>query len=123
MDASGLSDYQLFELSRNPKLDPAIRELASAEMEHRKLTDEQMGLLLLKRERLFQEHVPVTLDQGQKLLLMIFPFYRRYHRFLPGQPGRYIPQNRTCKAFWRYVCIGYVVWLVGLIVVARLLRH
>ena len=123
MDTRALSDYQLFELSRNPKLDPDIRELANTELGHRQLSDEQMGLLLLKRERLFRENAPVSLTQAHKLMLVVFPFYRRYHRFIPGQPGQYLAQDRTWKSFWRYVCIGYVVWLVAFIFVVILLHR
>lgn len=119
MDVSKLSDYQLFELSRNKKLDPAITQLAGKELKGRQLTEEQMGLLLLKRDRLFKENEPVSLQQSQKIVLMIFPLFR----LLPGFVSSLdLPRNRTWKGFWRYVCVGYVIWIIGIYLLVRLFR-
>ncbi|TDX02348.1 hypothetical protein [Dinghuibacter silviterrae] len=73
MDVSGLSDYQLFELSSNRKLDPDIRAAAAGELERRNLTDEQRGLLLLKREQLLGESQP----ESNKLLRVMNWFLGR----------------------------------------------
>ena len=42
MDPSKLSDYQLYELIQNNKLDPSIRNAANREFEDRKLTIDQV---------------------------------------------------------------------------------
>jgi hypothetical protein len=51
MDATRLSDAQLFELSANPALDPVIREAAEREMKRRGLNEEERERLQYRRSK------------------------------------------------------------------------
>lgn len=118
MDCTSLSDYQLYEIIQNSKLDQRIRQTANDEFNKRKLSLEEVQKLILKHDSHFVPEKREGLKFKYRLLLIICPFLIEIHSLIAGRmlaKG----QKSKWKDYWIYICLGYLLWTVGIILFAK----
>lgn len=124
MDSSNLSDYQLYEIIQNEKLSQKIRQSANDEFRKRKLSIGQIQELISKHDSQFSPDTKDGLAVQHKILLVIFPLFVEIHSLIAG---RMLAKGhkRKWKDYWIYVCIGFFIWTVAIILFAKyyLFRH
>lgn len=118
MDLSNLTDYQLYEIIQNSKLDNDIRKLANNEFNKRKLSIDQIQEIIARHDTQFQPAKDEPLKIQYKLLLIIFPF------FIPIQSafsGKWLAkgQKRKWKDYWFYLSLGYLFWTIAVILFSK----
>ncbi|MGC4037025.1 MAG: hypothetical protein QM764_13790 [Chitinophagaceae bacterium] len=118
MDFSKLTDYQVYEISQDLGISVDIRTSADNELIKRKLSYEQVRDIVLQHESQFKAEKQSDLMWEFKILLVIFPF------FIPRRislTSKWLAsgQKRKWKSFWFYVCLGYLLWTVIAILIAR----
>jgi hypothetical protein len=119
MNLKELTDYQLYVLIQNQKLDSTITRLANEEFKTRQLSFDQIQQIVAKHDAQFQPETDEPLSISHKIFLVIFPFLTIIQAIMAG---KYLATNKRKKwrDFWLYICIGYFAWTVGIIVVVRL---
>jgi hypothetical protein len=123
MDLAKLTEYQLYELIQNAKLDKEIRTVAKQEFDRRKLTYAQIQDISLKHEAQFAPDKDEPLELRMKLYLLFWPF--TLGRYFAGIP-RYLSkgQKRKWKEYWLFMCLGYLLWTIIVILIGReVFRH
>jgi hypothetical protein len=122
LDASKLTNYQLYALIQNVNLDEAITALATAELDRRKLSETDKADLASKHQLRFRVDKGESLSINNRLLLLAFPFLMS-----KIFPGKYLAQGQKqqWKDYWLYMMGGYLVWTIGIIAFCRfiLFRH
>jgi len=120
MNLKELTNYQLYELIQNKKLDTTITRLANDEFKARQLSVDQIQQIIARHDAQFQPERDEPLSVTHKIFLVIFPFLTIIQAIIAS---KYLATNNRKKwrDFWLYICIGYLVWTVGVIVVVRLL--
>lgn len=121
MSLKELTDYQLYELIQNKKLDSTIRNSANNEFQARKLSVDQIQQVIAKHDAQFQPEKDEPLSLSDKIFLIAFPFLTMIQAIIAG---KYLVRNERKKwrDFWLYICIGYLAWTVGIIIVVKLMR-
>ena len=119
MDISNLSDYQLYELIQNPKMDAEVRRLANIEFDRRRLTLEQIQGIISKHDLQFKPEPAKGLKSEHKLLLILFPF------LIPIQSviaAKFLAkgEKKKWKDYWLYLCLGYLTWTILIITFFKL---
>jgi hypothetical protein len=106
LNTSGLSDYQLYQLSKNYKLDKGIRIAADEEIKKRNLSEEYLQKISIIKET-NADNKPVQIPN--KYLLMLFPFTWIVHvivsKKFPAEKDK-IKQNE----YWIFFMVGCVAW-------------
>jgi len=122
MDLSQLSNYGLYEIIQNEKLDKKIRALANNEFTSRKLTNEQLNAVIRQHDQLFTPEKSEPLSLKYKIIALIIPFFWVVHVLMTS---RYLArgQKRKWNEYWLFFCIGLVLWTVGLILAGRYLMN
>ena len=118
MDTSQLTDYQLYEIIQDKKLHNHIRIVANKEFNKRNLSINDLREIVLRHESLYNKVEEKALPWQYRILLIICPFILPLHtiiasRFLTGNA------NRKWKAYWLYICFGFVVWTIALLAFSR----
>jgi hypothetical protein len=118
MNFKQLSNYQLYEIIQNQKLDKDIRTLATDEFDLRKLTMEQIREIIKKRESLFQPEKGEHLNFKYKIVALIIPFFWVIHVLMTS---RYLArgQKRKWNEYWLFFCIGLLLWTIAIIIIAK----
>ncbi|MBV4360343.1 hypothetical protein [Pinibacter aurantiacus] len=121
MKLTELSNYQLYSLIQNNKLDASIREPANTEFENRKLTVDQIKEIVKQHDLLFKPDNDEGLSSYNKAFLIFVPAFFTIQVLIAG---RYLANNerKKWKDFWLYVSLGYVLWTVAIITLAKLNR-
>jgi len=122
MNVTGLSNYQLYSLIQNDRLDPSIRKLANAEFENRKLTLDQIQEIVKQHDLQFKPDKDEGLSLANKVFLIIVPAFFTIQVLIAG---RYLAKNerKKWKDFLFYISIGYLLWTIGIILVLRFNRR
>ncbi|MFT3705996.1 MAG: hypothetical protein QM802_26755 [Agriterribacter sp.] len=118
MNCTNLSDYQLYELIQNEKLDKAIRQTANEEFNRRKLSLAQLEDLIAKHDSQFVPEKEKSLKTHYKLLLIVCPFFIEIHSLFAGRmlaKG----QKQKWKDYWIYICLGFSIWTIGIVLYAK----
>ena len=117
MNASKLSDYQLYEILQNDKLQDAIKKIANDEFNKRRLSKDQLQEIIKKHDDHFRPGNE-GLAIKYKLLLIALPFFVPIHGIIAA---RLIPvgQKMKTKQYWFYICVGYLFWTVVVILFCR----
>ena len=118
LDLNKLSDYHLFEIIRNEKLDPNIRKAANSIFNNRKLSTDQIRQLEAKHDSLFIADQQKGLRLYQKVLLVICPLFIEIHSLIAGRmlaKG----QKQKWKDYWLFLCLGFLVWTIAIILFAK----
>jgi hypothetical protein len=121
MNLKELTDYQLYELIKNKKLDSTISKLANDEFKARQLSLEEIQQIIARHDAHFQPEKDEPLSLSYKIFLIVFPFFTIIQAIIAGN---YLANNqqRKWKDFWLFICVGYLAWTVGIIITVRLLR-
>ena len=121
MNLKELTDYQLYELIQNKKLDSTITKLANEEFRARQLSLEQIQQIISRHDAQFQPEKDESLSLSHKIFLIVFPFLTIIQAIAAG---KYLANNkqRKWRDFWLYICVGYLAWTIGVIIAVRLLR-
>jgi hypothetical protein len=122
MEVKELSNYQLYALIQNHKLDPSIRNLANSEFDSRKLTIEQIGEIVNRHDAQFKPDKDEGLSLAYKIFLVLFPAVLTIQVLIAG---RDLANNRRkkWKDFWLFVSLGYLFWTIAIIFIVRLTRR
>jgi hypothetical protein len=121
MNVTEPSNYQLYPLIQNDKLDSSIRKLANTEFENRKLTLEQIQQIVRQHDIHFKPDKDEGLSILNKCFLIVVPAFFTIQVLIAG---RYLANNerKKWKDFWLYVSLGYLFWTVAIILFFRLSR-
>jgi hypothetical protein len=121
MNEKELTNYQLYALIQNHKLDPSIRDLANREFDSRKLTIEQIEEIVERYDAQFQPDKDEGLSLAYKLFLIVFPAVLTIQVLIAG---RDLANNKRkkWKDFWLFVSLGYLFWTIAIILIVRLFR-
>jgi hypothetical protein len=117
-NCSELSDYQLYEIIQNEKLDKRIRQVANDEFNRRKLSLIQIQSLIAKHDSQFLPDKGTGLKTHFKVFLIICPFFIEIHSLFAGRmlaKG----QKQKWKDYWVYICLGLLLWTIGIILYAK----
>lgn len=118
MDLSSLTNYQLYEIIQNSKLDAELRKAANDEFNNRKLSIDEIQKIVARHDAHFQPDKDKTLKLEYKLLLILFPF------LIPVQSvfaGKWLAKGhkRKWKDYWFYLLLGYLFWTIVVILIAK----
>ncbi len=118
MDSTNLSNYQLYGIIQNKNLSHTIRQSANEEFDKRRLSIDKIQELILKHDSQFSPDKVEGLKIQYKLMLIIFPFFVEIHSLVAG---RMLAKGykRKWKDYWIYVCLGFFIWTVAIIVFAK----
>jgi hypothetical protein len=121
MNLKELTDYQLYELIQNKKLDSTIAKLVNEEFKARQLSLAQIQQIITRHDAQFRPEEDESLSLSHKIFLIVFPFLTIIQAILAG---KYLANNkqRKWRDFWFYICVGYLAWTVAVIITARPLR-
>ncbi len=113
-----MTDYQLYEISQNSKLDNDIRKLANNEFNSRKISVDEIQKIVLRHEAQFQPDIEDGLKFQYIILLVLFPF------FIPIQSvfaGKWLAKGhkRKWKDYWFYLSVGYLFWTIIILFLAK----
>ncbi|MBO9682877.1 MAG: hypothetical protein J7502_09465 [Flavisolibacter sp.] len=117
MDLSSLTNYQLYEIIQNIKLDTEIRKAANNEFNNRKLSVDEIQEIVARQDAHFQPDKDETLKLEYKLLLILFPFVIPVQSVFAGKclaKGH----KRKWKEYWFYLSLGYLFWTIIVILIA-----
>ena len=117
MDASKLTDYQLYEIIQNRKLHTDIKRIATEEFSKRQISHYQLNEIIKRHDQQFRpSNEGIALKY--KLLLIAFPFMFPVHGIIVARFIR-IEERRKRKEYWFYVCVGFVCWTIIAILFSR----
>lgn len=118
MDTKHLSNYQLYEIIQNDKIDFNIRNLANVEFINRKLSLEEVQLIIAKHDLQFKPEMENGLKLSYKLILILFPFFFYIHSLIAG---RILAEGNKIKwkEYWKYICFGYLLWTLIVILFSK----
>jgi hypothetical protein len=124
MDSTNLSDYQLYEIIQNMRLDQNIRQAANDEFNKRKLSIDQIQQLIAKHDSQFTSDKEEGIQTKYKILLIICPLFIEIHALIAGRmlaKG----QKQKWKDYWLFICLGYLTWTIAIMILAKyyLFRH
>jgi hypothetical protein len=118
MNLSSLTNYQLYEIIQNSKLDSGIRKLANDEFNSRRLSIDEIQKIVSRRDAHFLPEKNESLKLQYKILLILFPFV------IPIQSvfaGKWLASGhkRKWKDYWFYLSLGYLFWTITIILIAK----
>lgn len=118
MDILELTDYQLYELIQNSKLDKNLRNLANSEFNNRKIGIEKIQEIVQRHDAQFKPEKNEPLKAAYKILILLLPF------LVPIQSlfaTKWLAQGQTRKwrDYWFYLSLGYFLWTILIIVFAK----
>lgn len=118
MDAIKLSNYQLYEIIQNGKLEHGIREIANNEFINRKLSIEEVEQLIAIHDSQFKPNGEQGLKFQYRILLILFPFFTDIQSLIAG---RILSKGYKSKwkEYWLYISLGYLMWTVIVILFAK----
>jgi hypothetical protein len=124
MDSTNLSDYQLYEIIQNMRLDQNIRQAANDEFNKRKLSIDQIQQLIAKHDSQFTSDKEEGIQTKYIILLIICPLFIEIHALIAGRmlaKG----QKQKWKDYWLFICLGYLTWTIAIMILAKyyLFRH
>jgi len=118
MDLSSLTNYQLYGIIQNSKLDTEIRKAANDEFNNRKLSVDDIKKIVARHNTHFRPDKDEPLKLEYKLLLILFPFV------IPVQSvfaTKWLAKGHKCKwkDYWFYLSLGYFFWTIIVILIAK----
>ena len=118
MNLKELTNYQLYEIIQNQKLDRQLRTAANDEFNVRKLSDSEIQEIISKHDSLFHQDKNEPLSVRYKILAVTIPFFWVVHVL---STSRYLArgQKRKWNQYWLFFCIGLVSWTIAIILFAR----
>lgn len=123
MSLKQLSNFQLYEIIQNQKLDKSIKAGAKEELNLRALTKDEHEEIIRRHSAVSPSRKAEPLNIGYKMLALVIPFFWVIHVVITSRfPSR--GQNRKWKEYWLFFCIGLLLWTIGIVIFARLtIKH
>lgn len=118
MDASKLTDQQLYDIIENNKLDNSIRTIADTAFNNRNIPVAKIEEIVAAHGKAFVPDKTEPLSSYSKILIILFPFFWVIHGLIAGRmlaKG----QKRKWKEYWQFLMIGLVLWTIGVIAFAK----
>ena len=111
-----LSDFQLYVIIQNKKLDEEIRQCANEEFIKRKLSSTQLGALADRFDSEVSMDTSTSLKTGYKILILISPFLVVIHSLFAG---RMLAKRkiRKWKQYWFCICLGFLLYTVAFLLI------
>lgn len=118
MDVNQLTNYQLYEIIQNQKLDKQIRTAANDEFNLRKIDTGEIQEIINKHDSLFQPDKSEPLGVKYKILALTIPFFWVIHVLMTS---RYLArgQKRKWNEYWLFFCIGLVIWTIAIVIIGK----
>jgi hypothetical protein len=118
MDLSSLTNYQLYEIIQNSKLDTEIRKAPNDQFNNRNQSVDDIQKIVARHDAQFRPDKDESLKLEYKLLLILFPFV------IPVQSvfaGKLLAKGykRKWKDYWFYLSLGYLFWTIIVILIAK----
>lgn len=120
MNCSNLSNFQLYGLIQNVKLDNEIRTLAKNEFESRDLNESIKQDLVQKYDGLFLKKENDSLRLRYKIIAIAFPFWVPLQAIIISK-WLSNGNKENWKVYWKYIIIGNVLWTAIVILYGRFL--
>jgi hypothetical protein len=119
MSLKQLSNFQLYEIIQNPRIDKSIKAFAKQEFDLRELTNEEIEEITGQHNAVYPSRKTEPLNIGYKILAMLIPFFWVIHVVITSRyPSR--GQKRKWNEYWLFFCIGLLLWTIGFVIFARL---
>jgi len=118
MNLSKLTDYQLYELIQNSKLDKDLRNLANSEFNNRKLGIEKIQEIVQRHDTQFEPEKDEPLNAEYKILILLFPLVIPIQSLFATK-WLAIGQKRKWKEYWFYLTLGYFIWTILIIAFSK----
>jgi hypothetical protein len=118
MHLKELSNYQLYEIIQNQKLDKNILKAANVEFNLRNLSSDEIQEIIIKHDSLYQPGKDEPLNIKYKMLALVVPFVWIVHLLMTS---RYLArgQKRKWKEYWMFFCLGLLLWTIAIILIGR----
>jgi len=118
MDLSSLTNYQLYEIVQNLKLDSEIRKKANIEFNNRNLSVDDIEQIVATHDANFRPGKDEPLKLEYKLLIILFPF------IVPVQSvfaAKWLAKGHKLKwkDYWFYLSLSYLLWTINAILIAK----
>lgn len=119
LDFSKLSNFQLHVLLLNPDLDEDIRNGAKKEFNKRNIGNEGIQELEALYKNKFKSSPEPKIATEYKFLLVIFPFLSFVIWGIIA--GKMLAKGhlKKTKEFWNCITLGYLLWTVIALLIAR----
>jgi hypothetical protein len=120
MNLNQLTNYQLYEIIQNEKLDKLIRTAANNEFNFRKLTKEEIQEIISQHDSTFQPDKDEPLGLKYKIVALVIPFFWVIHVLMTS---RYLArgQKRKWNEYWLFFCIGLLIWIIAVVLIGKYL--
>ena len=120
MNLNQLTNYQLYEIIQNQKLDKLLRTAANNEFNLRKLTKDEIQEVINRHDSTIQTDKGQPLSFKYKVIALIVPFLWVIHVIMTS---RYLAtgQQRKSNEYWLYFCIGHLIWTIAVIILGKYL--
>jgi hypothetical protein len=120
MDLHKLTNYQLYEIIQNKKLDKQIRTAANKEYDLRQCTKEEIKEIMNRHHSLYPPGRGEALSFKYKLLALVVPFFWVIHVLMTSRyPAR--GQKRKWNEYWLFFCIGLLIWTIAVVIIGKYL--
>ena len=122
MSIDNLSNSQLYAIIQNKQIDASIRKIANEEFTRRNLTIEQIQEIVSHFDSGYKPADQEGLDLVHKIFLVAVPAFFTIQVLIAG---KYLAsgQKKKWKDFLFFVCLGWIVWIIGVILYFRLVRR
>jgi hypothetical protein len=122
MNLDQLTNYQLYEIIQNQKLDEKIRSAANVEFNSRKLTKGEIQEIVNRHSLLFRPDSDEPLSLKYKIVALVVPFFWVIHVLMTS---RYLArsQKRKWNEYWLFFCIGLFIWTIVIVIVGKYINE
>lgn len=119
MNAELLTDKELYSWLRSQELAPHLKRIVEEEFKRRQFPIEVVDKLSMDYEGV-NAKTNSSLTAVEECLIILLPFFPVIHAILAN---RHISKGnpKKWKQYWRFVTIGYAVWTVIALVIARII--
>lgn len=122
MDLKNISDFQLFGIIQNEKMDPSIRALANEEFSGRNIAMENLQKIMARHDSLFSPPKENGLSFYLKVGLIICPFFIDIYNLIAGR-SLAKGNKKKWKEYLVFVCAGYLFWTIIILLYAKFCFH
>lgn len=118
MNLNQLTNFQLYEIIQNAKLDKHLKSAAQHEYNLREVTGEEIGEIVRRHNSIYQSRHSEPLSLKYKMVALVIPFLWVVHVLITSRyPAR--GQRRKWNEYWLCVCFGLLLWTIAIIVIGR----
>jgi hypothetical protein len=118
MNLNQLTNFQLYEIIQNPKLDKLIKAGANEEFNLRGISIEELEEITSRHNALSHSNKSEPLNIKYKILALTIPFFWVIHILITS---RYLSrgQKRKWNEYWLFFCIGLLLWTIATVIIGK----